>query len=69
MEAEIGRLLTGEFSGDDLVEELRAEQAAFDTDGGEGRHQVRGICSKFSVRAVSPASPMAAKVKLPSAPK
>ena len=37
-EAEVGGFLAGHVGGDDLVEQLRPEQAAFDSDGGEARH-------------------------------
>lgn len=37
-EAEIGRFLAGHIRGNRLVKQLRAEQTAFDSDGGKGGH-------------------------------
>ncbi|HRZ35580.1 MAG TPA: hypothetical protein P5534_04370 [Candidatus Paceibacterota bacterium] len=38
VEAKVGGLLAGDISGDHLVKQLRAEQTAFDSDGGEAGH-------------------------------
>lgn len=37
-QAKVGGLLPRHVGGDDLVKQLRAEQTAFNSDGGEGRH-------------------------------